>query len=651
MSLFFRRSARAKRVGTALLFAALPLSLLLVEVFGFLFLGYDREQFTPAQLWPLAFGGLWMLIVGGLLWLLPRKAARIFYGIFYFLMVLYAAFQTGYYLLFGQMMWLSDFRYASEGADYASVLLGYPAEWWLSLLVLVAVGVLLLWKFPRWERSGMNCAVAALLMVAAIAAALVLPNAVYYFDYEALKDGSEADQLAAGDYGRMQSAEAAYKNMFNAHRLYQICGLNQMLSKDLYYHQIYPLTPAYRKAQREAKTELDAYLSRPEGNENEMTGLLAGKNVILVLMESMDDWMIGQHTPTISRLMEEGIQFTQFYTPAYGGVRTFNTEFCVNTGSYLSSQGGYAFDYVTNQFDHSLASQLTQLGYSAKTFHYNDPAFYSRGEFSPAMGYSEYVYYRDYISEEDWDLLQYDDTVLFENAGLCDEFFREEQLNLNFIITRSAHLSYQYNEVLSWWGLKKYPEYMGLTDREETDCAYLKARLVDDMFARLLEELEARGQLENTVIIGVTDHYTYGYRHEDGTTDFETLMELSGVDRELLLEKTPCFIWSPGLEPMQVSKTLNTADLLPTLLNLLGVDSACRYIGHDAFDAQYPGFAPFADGSWISGNVGYDASQEELFTLDGSPLEVTEEFLEQMHLWVEQFVQHNNLILKMDYYK
>ena len=651
MSLFFRRTARAKRLENALLFVALLLSLLLVEVFGFLFLGYDREQFAPAQLWSLAFGGLWMLIVGGLLWLLPRKAARIVYGIFYFLLVLYAAFQTGYYLLFGQMMWLSDFRYASEGADYANVLLSYPAEWWLSLLVLVAVGVLLLWRFPRWNRSGINCAVAALLMVSAIAGALVLPNAVFYFDYEALKEGSEADRLAAGDYGRMQSAEAAYKNMFNAHRLYQICGLNQMLSKDLYYHQIYPLTPAYRKAQREAKTELDAYLSRPEGNENEMTGLLAGKNVILVLMESMDDWMIGQHTPTIFRLMEEGIQFTQFYTPAYGGIRTFNTEFCLNTGSYLSSQGGYAFDYVTNHFDHSLASQLTQCGYSAKTFHYNDPAFYSRGEFSPAMGYSEYVYYRDYISGEDWDLQQYDDTVLFENADLCDEFFRDGQLNLNFIITRAAHLSYQYNEVLSWWGLKKYPQYMGLTDREETDCAYLKARLVDDMFACLLEQLEARGQLENTVIIGVTDHYTYGYRHDDGTTDFETLMELSGVDRELLLEKTPCFIWSPGLESMQVSKTLNTADLLPTLLNLLGVDSPYRYIGHDAFDAQYPGFAPFADGSWISGNVGYDASGEELFTIDGSPLEVTDEFLDQMHLWVEQFVQHNNLILKMDYYK
>ena len=646
-----RRFFRESPIWQAVLFAALPLSFFLAELFGFLFLGYDPEQDTPLQLWPLAFAGLWALLMGGLLWLLPRKAARIVYGIGFYLVVLYAGFQTGYYLLFGQMMWLSDFRYASEGADYASILFSYPAEWWIGLLVLVVLGVLLLWKFPRWTRPRLGIVAAALSIVVSVAALFALPNLVFYYDYLALKEGTEADRLAGGDYGRMQSAEAAYKNMFNAHRLYQVCGLQQMLCKDLYYHQIYPLTPAYLVAQREAKTELDAYLSRPEGKENAMTGVLAGKNVILVLMESMDDWMIGKHTPTICQLMDEGIRFTQFYTPGYGGIRTFNTEFCINTGSYLSSQGGYAFDYVTNHYDHSLASQLTDLGYSAKTFHYNDPAFYSRGEFSPAMGYSEYVYYRDHISEEDWEEQQYDDTVLFENQSLCRAFFREGQPTLNFIITRSAHLSYQYNEVLSWWGLKKYPQYRTLSSREETNCAYLKARLVDDMFARLLEELEARGQLENTVIIGVTDHYTYGYRHDDGTTDFETLMQLSNVDRELLLEKTPCFIWSPGLEPMQVEKTLNTADLLPTVLNLLGVDSPYRYIGHDAFDPSYPGFVPFADGSWISGNVGFDASEEELFTMDGTQPDVSEDYLENMHLWVEQFVQHNNLILKMDYYK
>ena len=650
-----RANSRRQNTGAGFwnraIFCLLPFSFVLVELFGFYFLAYDEELFAPNHLWPLAFGLLWAVLISGLLWMLPRKISRILYGILYFSMVVYAGFQTGYYQLFHQMMWMSDLRYASEGADYASVLLGYPGQWWLGLLILTIFGVLVLRKFPQWKLSGRDFMVAGLLVATMVVSILALPQCVFYFDYQALQDGTEADRLAGGDYGRMQSAEAAYENMFNAHRLYQVCGLSQMLCKDLYEHYIYPVTPGYLEEQREDLSKISEYLNDHTLGNSEFAGLLQGKNVILVLMESMDDWMIGEHTPTICTLMEQGINFTQFYTPAYGGVRTFNSEFCINTGSYLSSQGGYAFDYVTNHFDQSLAAQLKKLGYSAKVFHYNDPAFYSRGEFSPAMGYEEYVYYRDYVSDEDWENQQYDDTLLFANELLRDEFFREGQPTLNFIITRSAHLSYQYNEVLSWWGLNKYPEYRYVTGREETNCAYLKARLVDDMFARLLEELEARGQLENTVIIGVTDHYTYGYRNEDGSTDIESLLELSNVDRELLLERTPCFIWSADLQPMVVDKTLNTADLLPTVLSLLGVDSSYQYIGRDAFDPNYTGFAPFSDGSWIVDNLGYDASEDVLFTLDGSEPEADEEFLDEIHRWVQLFVENNNLILKSDYYK
>ena len=212
--------------------------------------------------------------------------------------------------------------------------------------------------------------------------------------------------------------------------------------------------------------------------------------MIVVLMESMDDWMIGTYTPTISRMMAEGINFTNFYTPAYGGIRTFNTEFCINTGSFLSSQGGYAFDYVTNSYNQSLAHQLKKRGYSPMLFHYNDPGFYSRDVFSKSFGYEDYVYYADYlgdVSEEEAKQLLYDDLLLFNNAELSNVFFREGN-TLNFVITRSAHLSYKYNEVLSHWGLKKYPQFRGLTGNEETDCALLKAKLVDDFFARLLTE-------------------------------------------------------------------------------------------------------------------------------------------------------------------
>lgn len=633
-----------------LLFGLLPLSLFLVELFGFSFLSAD------GKLWPLAFGALWALIWGGILFLLPRKVARIGYGVVYFLSLIYGAAQTGYYLMFGEMMWLSDFGYASEGADYLDVLLGYPIGWWLGLIGAVALGGLLLWKFPKWERKTLGYCGASGLILVAIVGALTLPEVEFAIDYQQLKEGSYADTLAGSDYARMQSAEAAYENMFNAHRLYQVCGLSQMLYKDVYTHYIYPLTPSYALAQKEAVGELDDYFEeKDESGGNDMTGLLAGKNVIVVLMESMDDWMIGEHTPTISKLMSEGLNFTQFYTPGYGGIRTFNSEFCLNTGSYLSSDGGYAFDYVTNDYSQSLANQLTNVGYSAKVFHYNDPAFYSRGVFSLAMGYEEYVCYEDYFTEEEWKTAQYDDTVLFTNEALCDEFFRDGQ-TFNFIITRSAHLSYSYNEVLSAWGLRKYPQYRGLTGEERTDCALLKAKLVDDMFAALLEELEARGQLENTVIIGITDHYTYGYRVPGSLDlDYETMYALSGVDQELLLEKTPCFIWSGDIQAQEVETTMSTVDFLPTVLNLLGVESDYHYLGHDVFDGDEDQTVAFSDGSWICGNLAYDVSQNLLFTLDGTDPRldahytlVTEGYYSEQ---VEQFIKNNNLILKSDYYK
>lgn len=618
-------------------FLFLPLSFFLVEVFAFLFLSLNTEEFRLAQLWPLAFGALWAAILSGFVRLFPAKAGRVVYGILYFVAAIYAAVQTGYFYLFSEMMWLSDFRYASEGSDYFSVLLSYPMGWWLGLAALMVQGIVILVKFPKWKQKWSTGIAAAAVVIAASVGAACLPQAVF------VQDGDI--RYASSDYGRVQSAEAAYDNMFNTHRLYQVCGLYQTLEKDIYKNGIYPLTPSYAAAQKAGKAEINAYFAnRTVGGDNKMTGLLEGKNVVLVLMESMDDWMIGEYTPTLERLMSEGISFTHFYTPGYGGIRTFNSEFCVNTGSFLSSQGGYAFDYITNTYRQSLASLLTQEGYSAKTFHYNDPSFYSRGVFSPAMGYSEYVCYGDYIGADEEDLL-YDDQLLFDNPGLNAEFFREGQPTLNFIITRSAHLSYKYNEVLSYWALKKYPEFRGLTGNEETDCAYLKAKLVDDLFARLLQELEAHGQLDNTVIIGVTDHYTYGYKDE------ASLYALSGVDDALLLEKTPCFIWSADLQPMKVDKTLNTSDLLPTMLNLLGVDSPYDYIGRDAFDPTYEGYALFSDGSWISGDIAYDAGTKRVLSITGGEAEASSETLDAMAQKVQQFVRINNLILDTDYYK
>ena len=118
----------------------LPLSFFLIEVLAFCFLSAPEGQrvlslssWTSGKLgadalWPLAFGLLWAVMLTSLLRLLPRKAARIGYGICYFLFLIYALIQTGYFLLFREMIWISDFRYASEGASYSGRSAGIPPE-------------------------------------------------------------------------------------------------------------------------------------------------------------------------------------------------------------------------------------------------------------------------------------------------------------------------------------------------------------------------------------------------------------------------------------------------------------------------------------------------------------------------------------------
>ena len=610
--------------------AGVTLSYFLVECYAFVLI-------QTGDLMGLAFGAAWALLLSAVVLCLPKMAGRIAYGISYYLLAGWTIGQTGYYQVFGKLMWLTDLFYLDEGATFlGDVLSSFSVFWWIGAVALLALGAVLIVFWPHWRKRTGTWIGGTVAVTAALVALLLLPQALFVRDNDIWGTHSE--------YGQSSSYRARYNTMYNAQSVYEICGIYQLTFRDFWKHQIYPALPGYQTELQSAMKTVDAFFDkRGEKQENDMTGIFEGKNVVLVLMESMDDWMITEEdTPTLSRLMEEGINFTNFYTPFYGSARTLNSEFCANSGIFLPTNGHYVFDYVTNHFNQTMAAQLVDNGYTAEVFHYNEPSFYSRGVFEPAMGYNKYNTYEDYTEDEE-DL--YDENYLFNNSDLNDLFFREGQ-TFNFIITRSAHLSYVYNEVLSYRALKQYPEYRGKYGHEEVDCAMVKAKLVDDMFARLLEELEDKGQLENTVIIGITDHYTYGF------DDVEKMMELSGVTEEFHLEKTPCFIWSADGPAMEVSKTLNTSDLLPTVLNLMGIDSPYRYLGQDAFDDRYVGYALFSDGSWIVNGTLWRpeyGDNMQLLTEDAVPL--TAEQMAEMNAYLVEYGQISNLLLTTDYYK
>lgn len=573
----------------------------------------------------LIFGFFWSALFAGIILSLPRLAGRIVFGVLYFPLLLWALAQTGYYLTLGNFMWLSTTTLAKEGSTFfADVLKKFPAIWWIGAVAMIGLGALMIWLFPPAPRKFLKRLSYLACSVLCIIGLIALPSLIFRRD--------NANSLT--------SNRAIYNNMYDAKAVYDITGFYQLLARDIWVNEVYPQTPAYNATISKQENAIDAFFNkRGAKTSNPMTGAFAGKNVILVMMESMDDWMITpEDTPTLVQLMQEGVNFTNFYTPGYGSARTLNSEFCMNTGIYLPTTSNQVFDYLANSFDQSLAAQLGNLGYDSRAFHYNKASYYSRNILEPAMGYSEYVSYMDYTTDKE-ELCN--EQYFIDQDTISDIFFREGP-TLNTILTRAAHLGYTYREITGYYALKKYPEYKSMYNSEEEICARVKAKIVDDMFARLLDELEARGQLENTVIIGMTDHYTYGYKN------LEELYSHSGVSSDLLLEKTPCFIWSADGPSAQVDKTLNTADFLPTMLNLLGVDSPYHYLGQDAFDPNYRGYAIFPDGSWICDGVAW---QEGKILMNKKNRDVTQTEISEMQTLSQEFLAISNQLLSTDYYK
>ncbi len=585
----------------------------------------------------LLFSAIWAAVFAGILFLLPRPASRIVFCILYFPFAVYAIIQAGYYRIFGKFMWLNDLLYLRDGAEFAGSVFDYLSVGFVAACVLLlAWGIAACILRPKTQTHRPRVIATACILASLLSCTPYLLDNISFAE----------DKLNLGlgtDYYAGKSQRRAYELMYDAQKVYAMCGLYQTAGRDVMQHIILPQLPGNKSEETEKLAEIERYFAqRGAHQDNDMTGLLAGKNVILVLMESADDWAMNeQATPTLCRLMKEGINFTNMYTPLYGSVRTFNTEFTMNTGVFSPTDGSLTFTYCSNDYRESLPNLFRSAGYSANAFHYNSPTFYSRGIMDPAIGYESYICYADYAEHGNQFSRQLcEDSFVLTNAELEQQLLGEQPF-FNLVISRNAHMPYSESDSVSRYAIEKYPQYAGIDTCEEVGYYYAKMNLLDDFFAELLDELENKDLLDNTVIIGVTDHYSYSMKDQD------RVLELSDVPVELMVEKTPFFIWSADMEPVTVDKTVNTADIVPTLLNLFGMEPGYNYIGQDAFDPQYTGYAIFSDGSWIDNNVVYQDGAV-IHTFSGGAEDSAD--IAKMNETAQQFIRVSNLILETDYY-
>ena len=575
---------------------------------------------TPRAI-SLVFGFLYALVLTGICLGLPRTIGMIFFATSNLVVNVWSMSQIIYYGLFHRLMWTTDAAFASDGVIFVDDVLDFyaPLLWWILVVVSILAYLMVLLRWPLKNTLSQH---KRSIWIGTLVSLFILCMA----ESSSFVKASEMSQGTVSVY---------YNN-----------GYYHLLKEDIQANWLEPHLPGYEQKQKANRSQIEQYFSQRSSHDpNQMTGVLKGKNVIIILMESLDDWMITpDQMPMVSAIMEKSIVFTDFYTPFYGTTRSINTEVCINSGIYFPTNGSYFYDYLSNSFAHSLPNVLREYGYSSQVFHHNYPDYYRRTELIPAIGYDRYNSY--IIESGQKEVLN--DCYPFDSQAMRQQFFREG-LTFNMLITQAAHLPYSYDDPMSIYALEKHPEYYGTYENEEEDCILAKARLIDDTFVRLFEELEQADALDNTVIVALSDHYPYGY------SDTNQMLGYSGGTDLLFLDNTPCFIWSSEIDPITVTKTLNTSDLLPTLLNLLGIEPEFNYLGQDAFDPNYEGAAFFADGSWVSEGVmckkNLDNGQTEVTVIDNKyGITINDEWIREKTDAAREFTSISNLILLSDYY-
>lgn len=429
-----------------------------------------------------------------------------------------------------------------------------------------------------------------------------------------------------------------YRKYDDSGQCLKISGIYHFTSRDLYLIGKNAIMDHFIDYSENDDDISEYFNEQGDKTTNEYTGMFKGKNLIVVMMESMDDFLITpEDTPTLYKLMQEGINFTNFYTPDYATGYTFNTEYSFNTSSYPTTTGNISTELANNDYHYSLASLLKDEGYKCESYHYNSALFYNRGNIHQSFGFEKYNSYEDFPSlNEKNGLIYEDDCYLTQCEDLFNDFTDGDRF-YSFNITYTAHLPYKYddNDMYYQYIRNRFPEYDKLDASEEFKTLKCKARFTDLMFEDLLVKLDEKGILEDTVIVGFTDHYTYGLGDDVVHSLYDNPNEI--------LERTPAFIYCKGYEGMQVEKTCQTIDLGVTLMNLFDVDPKVEVMGKDILDPNYEGYAIFPNDMWIyQGNYYRDGK-----LITGS---MSESEIKEFNAFADKFRIINDEIVRGDYY-
>jgi lipoteichoic acid synthase len=316
--------------------------------------------------------------------------------------------------------------------------------------------------------------------------------------------------------------------------------------------------------------------------ESEYQGLLSGRNVVVVQLESLQGFasevnLGGEPVMPFTRsLLDRSLVLNMMDQSHHG--RSSDGEFCMLNGVHPPPLEPVCFGFAQNKFG-GLVQTLNGEGYTTLYAMPYSSGFWNARHMTSRYGFARALFEQELGPTRRSERLAWGmtDRVFFQRA--LERLDELPQPFFAYWVTLGSH--HPFDEVpAEQRKLSGFPPDLSQLARDYLECC----RFRDDALNSLVASMEARGDFQDTVLILVGDH--------DAALPESDLkaLGLGSVESE---DRVKAIIYAPGTpwpEPMD-NVPAGQIDFAPTLLHLLGLSSSFPHLGWNVLSSSRPFFA------------------------------------------------------------
>jgi phosphoglycerol transferase MdoB-like AlkP superfamily enzyme len=211
-----------------------------------------------------------------------------------------------------------------------------------------------------------------------------------------------------------------------------------------------------------------------------------------------------------------------------------------------------------------------------------------------------------------------------------------------YYITVSGHLGYSKG---GNYMVKRNWNYVKDLDYSDATKSYIACNIeLDKALELLLSKLEEKGILDDTVIVMTADHFPYGL-------SLEEMNEKSDIVLTEPFEKhrSTLVLWNNKVKKKVIDKYISNLDILPTVLNLFGVDYDSRLLMGTDILSDSEGLVIFSNRSFITKKGTYNSINNIFTPFDNQTVE--EGYVSNMNETIKEKFYVSKEILEKNYYE